>query len=105
MRVNIRITKEIGVHSFTCFYPKGYVKGAFLKRCDLNLPLNHIVMNTQEIIYPIGKFVYWTFVNLLEPLMNPFNAGVFILSLVSLVVWLKVLNGYVVKAKAEGKNP
>jgi hypothetical protein len=62
-------------------------------------------MNTQEIIYPIGKFISWTFDNLLEPLMSPFNAGVFILCLVSLVVWLKVLNGYVVKAKAEGKTP
>jgi hypothetical protein len=37
--------------------------------------------------------------------MDPFNAGVIILGLVSLVVWLKVLNGYVVKAKAEGKTP
>tara|TARA_B110000196_G_C20547942_1_gene387456 strand:+ start:254 stop:442 length:189 start_codon:yes stop_codon:yes gene_type:complete len=62
-------------------------------------------MNTQDIIYPIGQFVSWTIDNLLEPLMDPFNAGVIILSLVSLVVWLKVLNGYVVKAKAEGKTP
>jgi len=62
-------------------------------------------MNTQELLYPIGKFVEWTFVNVLELLANPFNTVVFILSLVSLVVWLKVLNRYVVKAKAEGKTP
>ena len=93
------------MHSFTSFYPKGYANGAILKRCDLNLQSNHIGMNTQEIIYPIGQFVSWTIDNLLEPLMDPFNAGVIILGLVSLVVWLKVLNGYVVKAKAEGKTP
>lgn len=91
--------------TFTSFYPKGYTKYGILKRCDLNLRPNYIVMNTQEIIYPIGKFINWTFDNLLEPLMSPFNAGVFILCLVSLVVWLKVLNGYVVKSKAEGKTP
>ena len=62
-------------------------------------------MNIQEIIYPIGKFIEWTFVNVYEHVANPFNLGVVILSLVSLVVWLKVLNGYVVKAKAEGKTP
>jgi len=62
-------------------------------------------MNTQDIIYPIGQFVSWTIENLLEPIMAPFNAGVIILGLVALVVWLKVLNGYVVKAKAEGKAP
>jgi hypothetical protein len=62
-------------------------------------------MNIQEIIYPIGQLISWTFVNVLEPLMSPFNSGVAILSLVSLVVWLKVLNGYVIKAKAEGKTP
>jgi len=102
---NIRITKEIGVHSFTSFYPKGYANEAIIKRCDLNLQSNHIVMNTQDIIYPIGQFVSWTIENLLEPIMDPFNAGVIILGLVALVVWLKVLNGYVVKAKAEGKAP
>ena len=69
MRANIRITKEIGVHSFTFFYPKGYANKAILKRCDLNLQSNHIGMNTQDIIYPIGKFVSWTFKNVLEPSM------------------------------------
>ena len=105
MSANIRIIKEIGVHSFTSFYPKGYANEAILKRSDLNLQSNHIGMNTQDIIYPIGQFVSWTIENLLEPLMDPFNAGVIILGLISLVVWLKVLNGYVVKAKAEGKTP
>ena len=71
----------------------------------LNLCLNRREMNIQQIIDPIGKFIEWTFVNVYEPLANPFNLAVVILSLVSLVVWLKVLNGYVVKAKAEGKTP
>lgn len=62
-------------------------------------------MNTQDIITPIGKFIEWTFVNVYEPIADPFNAGVLILGLVSLVIWLKVLNGYVAKAKAEGKTP
>ncbi|MAU76448.1 MAG: hypothetical protein CL831_06185 [Crocinitomicaceae bacterium] len=93
------------MHSFTSFYPKGYTNKAIIGRCDLNLQLNHIGMNTQDIIYPIGQFVSWTIDNLLEPIMDPFNAGVIILGLVALVVWLKVLNGYVVKAKAEGKVP
>jgi hypothetical protein len=93
------------VNPFTSFYPKGYTKEAIIKRCDLNLQPNHIAMNTQELLYPIGKFIDWTFVNLLEPLSDPFNTGVVILCLVSLVVWLKVLNRYVVQAKAEGKTP
>jgi hypothetical protein len=62
-------------------------------------------MNTQEIINPIGKLIEWTFVNVYETIADPFNATVVILSLVSLVIWLKVLNGYVSKAKAEGKTP
>ncbi|MGY8928375.1 MAG: hypothetical protein ACKVHK_01780 [Flavobacteriales bacterium] len=57
-------------------------------------------MNTQEIIRPIGKFIEWTFVNVYEPIADPFNAGVLILGLVSLVIWLKVLNGYVARAIA-----
>jgi len=93
------------VSVFTTFYPKRLRKASILAQCDLNLPSNNIDMNIQEVITPIGKFTEWTFENVLVPMSDPFNAGVIILGLVSLVVWLKVLNSYVAKAKEDGVTP
>ena len=90
---------------FCISFLKDYSCPALIRRCVLDLHPNHIEMNTQEIINPIGKLIEWTFVNVYETIADPFNATVVILSLVSLVIWLKVLNGYVSKAKAEGKTP
>ena len=84
---------------------KDYTCPTLIRSCVLDLHTNQIEMNIQEIIKPIGKFIEWIFVNVYEHVADPFNAGVVILSLVALVVWLKVLNGYVTKAKAEGKIP
>ena len=90
---------------FCISFLKDYLCLTLIRSCVLDLHPNHLDMNTQEIIKPIGKFLEWTFVNVYEPIADPFNAGVIILGLVSLVIWLKVLNGYVAKAKAEGKTP
>ncbi|PCJ80352.1 MAG: hypothetical protein COA49_08945 [Bacteroidetes bacterium] len=62
-------------------------------------------MNTQEIITPIAKLTEWTFENVLVPMSDPFNTAVIILGLVTLVVWLKKLNSYVAKSKADGVTP
>lgn len=90
---------------FCISFSKDYLRRTLIRSCVLDLHTNHFKMNIQEIISPIGKFLEWTFVNVYEPIASPFNTGVVILGLVALVVWLKVLNGYVVKAKAEGKTP
>lgn len=90
---------------FCISFLKDYSSLTLIRCCVLDLHPNQLDMNTQEIIKPIGKFIEWTFVNVYEPIADPFNAGVLILGLVSLVIWLKVLNGYVAKAKAEGKTP
>jgi len=90
---------------FCISFLKDYSCLTLIRSCVLDLHPNQLDMNTQEIITPIGKFIEWTFVNVYEPIADPFNAGVIILGLVSLVIWLKVLNGYVAKAKAEGKTP
>jgi len=49
------------------------------------------VMNLQEIINPIGKFMEETFELLLVPMSAPFNVAVVVLALVSLVVWLRTM--------------
>lgn len=90
---------------FCILFLKDYTCPTLIRSCVLDLHTNQIEMNIQEIIKPIGKFIEWIFVNVYEHVADPFNAGVVILSLVALVVWLKVLNGYVTKAKAEGKIP
>jgi len=90
---------------FCISFLKDYACPTLIRSCVLDLHTNQIEMNIQEIIKPIGKFIEWIFVNVYEHVADPFNAGVVILSLVALVVWLKVLNGYVTKAKAEGKIP
>lgn len=90
---------------FCISFLKDYTCLTLIRSCVLDLHTNQIEMNIQEIIKPIGKFIEWIFVNVYEHVADPFNAGVVILSLVALVVWLKVLNGYVTKAKAEGKIP
>ncbi len=90
---------------FCISFLKDYTCPTLIRSCVLDLHTNQIEMNIQEIIKPIGKFIEWIFVNVYEHVADPFNAGVVILSLVALVVWLKVLNGYVTKAKAEGKIP
>ncbi|GEM_PF-1112168 len=90
---------------FCILFLKDYTCPTLIRSCVLDLHTNHIEMNIQEIIKPIGKLIEWIFVNVYEHVADPFNAGVVILSLVALVVWLKVLNGYVTKAKAEGKIP
>lgn len=90
---------------FCISFLKDYTCPTLIRSCVLDLHTNQIEMNIQEIIKPIGKLIEWIFVNVYEHVADPFNAGVVILSLVALVVWLKVLNGYVTKAKAEGKIP
>lgn len=90
---------------FCISFLKDYTCSTLIRSCVLDLHTNQIEMNIQEIIKPIGKFIEWIFVNVYEHVADPFNAGVVILSLVALVVWLKVLNGYVTKAKTEGKIP
>ena len=90
---------------FCISFLKDYTCPTLIRSCVLDLHTNQIEMNIQEIIKPIGKFIEWIFVNVYEHVADPFNAGVVILSLVALVVWLKVLNGNVTKAKAEGKIP
>jgi hypothetical protein len=90
---------------FCISFLKYYSCPSLIRSCVLDLQPNQLEMNTQEIIKPIGKLIEWIFVNVYEHIADPFNAGVLILSLVSLVIWLKVLNGYVSKAKAEGKTP
>lgn len=90
---------------FCISFLKDYTCPTLIRSCVLDLHTNQIEMNIQEIIKPIGKFIEWIFVNVYEHVADPFNAGVVILSLVALVVWLKVLNGYVTKANTEGKIP
>jgi len=59
-------------------------------------------MNTQEVIYPIGEMLKWSFENVLAPIADPMNAGVVILGCIGLVFWLRLQKKYSAQAKAEG---
>ena len=59
-------------------------------------------MNTQEIIYPIGKFIEWTFENVLVPIASPMNISVIILGFVGLAFWLRLQKKFTEKAKRDG---
>lgn len=59
-------------------------------------------MNTQEVIYPIGEMLEWSFENVLVHISAPLNAGVVILGFVGLFFWLRLQKKYSAQAKAEG---
>ena len=59
-------------------------------------------MNLQDVITPIGKFVEWTFENLLVPILFPFNLGVIVLGLCGLVFWLRKQRQYTEQARQNG---
>jgi len=59
-------------------------------------------MNLQDVITPIGKFVEWTFENLLVPILVPFNLGVIVLGLCGLAFWLRKQRQYTEQARQNG---
>lgn len=59
-------------------------------------------MNTQEVIYPIGEMLQWSFSNLLIPIADSMNAGVVILGFVGLIFWLRLQKKYSAQAQADG---
>tara|TARA_Y100000739_G_C20195283_1_gene278525 strand:- start:18 stop:206 length:189 start_codon:yes stop_codon:yes gene_type:complete len=59
-------------------------------------------MNTQDVIYPIGEFLEWTFDSILMPMADPLNLGILLLSLVGGIYWLYLQKKYTDKAKNDG---
>lgn len=59
-------------------------------------------MNTQEIITPIGKFIEWTFENLLVPISGGFNWAVIVLGLAGIGFWLRTQKKFTAEAKQRG---
>jgi hypothetical protein len=59
-------------------------------------------MNTQEIIYPIGKFIEWTFENILVPISSPMNMAVVLLGFGGLFFWLRLQKRFTEEAKRKG---
>jgi hypothetical protein len=63
---------------------------------------NLALMNTQEIITPVAKFIEWTFETVLVPISDPFNSGVIVLGLAGLLFWLRLQKKYTQKAEQDG---
>ncbi len=59
-------------------------------------------MNTQDIIYPIGKFIEWTFENILVPISSPVNMAVVLLGFGGLFFWLWKQKQFTETAKKNG---
>ncbi len=59
-------------------------------------------MNTQDVIYPIGDFIEWTFDSILMPMADPLNLGILLLSSVGGIYWLYLQKKYTDKAKKDG---
>lgn len=61
-----------------------------------------VIMNLQDLITPVGKFVEWTFETVLVPLSNPFNLGVILLVLGGIAFWLRKQRQYTAQARQSG---
>ena len=60
-------------------------------------------MNLQDLIFPIGDLLVWTFEALLEtPIPNLVNWGIWFLIGGGILGWLRMQTAYTKKAVAEG---
>jgi hypothetical protein len=78
----------------------GWIGGAKPFPCIFAVKLR--AMNTQEIIYPIGKFIVWTFENILVPISSPMNMAVVLLGFGGLFFWLRKQKQFTEAAKKNG---
>lgn len=77
------------------------LNGGWIPR-DAYFCIEFIIMNTQEIITPVAKFIEWTFETFLVPISDPFNSAVVCLGFIGLAFWLWLQKKYTAKAKKEG---